>query len=188
MPKTSKQQVQHPLIRLARTAVEIVVREGRIVEPPRPANGKADPTSGVFVTIIKENQLRGCVGTIRPTQPSLEAEVIANAVAAALRDPRFSPLHMDELPDLAYVVDLVEDLKRIHEPGQLQPAEEGLAVQHGRRLGVVLPNTAGITSAADQIELALRRAGIAADDTYTMHRFRVQRYIEASGKYQPDIS
>ena len=188
MPRTSEQQVQHPLIRLARTAVELVVREGRIAEPPRPADGKAEPRGGVFVTIIKENELRGCVGTIRPTQPTLEAEVIASAVAAALRDPRFSPIHMDELPDLAYVVDVVEDLKRIHQPDQLHPAEEGVAVQGSHRLGVVLPNTGGIDTAEAQIELALRRAGLEADAIYSLYRFRVRRYIEASGKYQPAIS
>jgi len=188
MPKTSKQQVQHPLIRLTRTAVELVVREGRIAEPPPPEKGKAEPPAGVFVTIIKDNELRGCVGTIQPTQPTLEAEVIANAVAAALRDPRFSPLQMAELPDLAYVVDVVEDLKRIHEPGQLHPAEEGLAVRGGHRLGVVLPRTSGIDTSEAQIALALRRAGIDPGDIYSLYRFRVRRYIEASGKYQPAVS
>lgn len=187
MARKSKQIVQHPLLVLARIAVETYVREGRIIPvPPKLPDDQRQP-KGVYVSLIKHNELRGCVGSVRPIHESLAAEVIANAINAAHHDPRFRPLQADELFDMAYILDIVEGLQTIT-PEQIDPTNYGVVVQCKKRVGVVLPQTAAIDTAEAQLTLALGRAGLEVGDQYDLYRFRVQRLVEASGKYQPAIS
>jgi MEMO1 family protein len=85
---------------LARQTIETFVHDGLI---PLPA-ARTDLLSfraGCFVSIkTHEGDLRGCIGTIDPVKDSLAEEIIANAVSAATRDPRFTPIRADELPNL----------------------------------------------------------------------------------------
>lgn len=179
--------IDHPLVRLARLAVETYVRDRRLIAPVEPLPADERVRRGVFVTLLRGGAIRGCVGTLRPLQPNLAAETIANAVGAAVGDPRFSPLHIDELHELAYVLDLIGTIERINTLGQLDPACYGLSVRSGRKHGVVLPNVGGIATPEEQHALARRRAGIEPDEPVAIERFTVQRAIELSGSYQADI-
>src|SRR5918911_5017699 len=87
------------LPRLARRTVEVFVGEGRVIAPPRlSADSPLRRPAACFVSIKTEHgDLRGCIGTIEPTRPSLVEELIANAVSAATRDPRFPPVAPEEL-------------------------------------------------------------------------------------------
>src|ERR1044071_2800920 len=94
---------------LARNAVEASVLSGCFVEPPFfPETTTLGKPSACFVCIkTRARELRGCIGTVEPEHATLAAEVIANAVKAATRDPRFSPVSGDELPSLLYSVDVL---------------------------------------------------------------------------------
>ena len=95
----------HPLVALAKSAVENYVKEEKIIEPPSNLPVKFyERKAGVFVTIEKDEQLRGCIGTYLPTRPSIAQELIRNAIAAAKEDYRFGPIQPAELPLLSYTV------------------------------------------------------------------------------------
>ena len=61
-----------------------------------------------FVSLkTRDGELRGCIGTIEPAKNSLAEEIAANAVSAAISDPRFDPVREDELANLVYSVDVL---------------------------------------------------------------------------------
>jgi len=75
------------LVSLARQAVEEYLVRGQVIRPPATARLAR---AACFVCIkTLDGKLRGCMGTVEPSQPSLAEEVIANAINAATRDPRF---------------------------------------------------------------------------------------------------
>ncbi|MFM9587245.1 AMMECR1 domain-containing protein, partial [Streptomyces caniscabiei] len=78
--------------------------------------------------------LRGCIGTIEATQPTLAQEIIANAISASTRDPRFPAIRPEELFDLRINVDVL----KAAEPAtidMLDPARYGVIVTQGFRRG-----------------------------------------------------
>jgi len=132
--------------------------------------------AGAFVSLHKGAALRGCIGTIEPTQPTLAHEVIANAISAASRDPRFAPLTPDELGELDISVDVLEPAEPISSLDELDPTTYGVIVERGRRRGLLLPDLEGIDTPQQQVNIALRKAWITPDEPYRMYRFRVTRY------------
>ncbi len=189
MPNTKPALVvQHPLLKIARIAVETYVRDHVIMPVPFALPDDQATPQGAFVSIVVHKELRGSVGTVRPTQPTLAGEVIHNAIAAAVRDPRFSPVRAAELADLNFIIDLVEELESIAGAAQLDPAQYGVVVRAGRRMGVVLPQISAVNTIGAQLELALRKAGIDSAEHYRLERFCVQRLVPASGDYQQAVS
>lgn len=169
------------LPRLARRTVETFVREGRVVELPQASDESLlrEP-SACFVSIkTEEGDLRGCIGTIEPTRPSLAEELIANAISAATRDPRFLPVTPDELPHLRFSVDVLS----APEPARLEdldPTTYGVIVtdESGRQRGLLLPAIEGVETVAQQVAIAARKAGLRPDAALKLYRFRVKRFNE----------
>ncbi len=164
---------------LARAVVETYVRDGQVISAPDELSELLMQRAGCFVSIkTLAGELRGCIGTIDPLKDTLAEEVISNAIGAATRDPRFRPIRKDELPDLKYSVDVLsppEPCKHV----ELDPKIYGLIIEdeNGRR-GLLLPNLKGIETAAQQIEIASRKAGIRAGAEVKLGRFRSYRYSE----------
>ncbi len=133
-----------------------------------------------FVSIKNlDGDLRGCIGTLSPCYPSLMEELIANAMAAAFRDPRFPPIRELELPSLLFSCDLLEPPQATTFDA-LDPQVLGVIVSQGSRRGVLLPNLEGIDTPRQQVEIAMRKAGIFETSLENLHlmSFRVQRYEE----------
>ena len=82
----------HPLVKLARNTIDAYVKTGKTISIPSYLTDEMKGMAGVFVSIKKHGDLRGCIGTFSPTQPNIAAEVIQNAISAATRDPRFPPV------------------------------------------------------------------------------------------------
>ena len=181
----------HPLVQLARATIEKFVREGKWLKPveaPAPIEGGP---AGVFVTLHKAStgELRGCIGTIEPTEPSLAQETINNAVAAATRDPRFPPIGPRELNDLLIDVSVLYPPEPIDSIDQLDPRRYGVIVQsrpaesgaagrpyRGGRRGLLLPDIPGIDDAETQVAHACQKAWIGPDEPVQLFRFRVEKY------------
>lgn len=165
------------LVRLARASLETFVRTGkRIGVPAGTPPELLHVRSGVFVTLKKDGLLRGCIGTTEPVAESIAAEAMRNAIAAATNDPRYDPVHEDELDELTYTVDVLTSPERIHSEASLDPARYGVIVQNGARRGLLLPNMDGVDSPARQIELARHKAGVNPKEAVRLYRFEVTRH------------
>ena len=128
-----------------------------------------------FVTLKKNGELRGCIGTLEPAEASLGLEIARNAYCSALRDPRFPPVSCDEVEALTCSVDVLSSSEPCT-PADLDPAVYGVIVEAGARRGVLLPALEGIDTVEIQVDIALQKAGIAPDQSYDVRRFLVCRY------------
>jgi AmmeMemoRadiSam system protein A/AmmeMemoRadiSam system protein B len=165
---------------LARETIETYVRDGTAIAAPGNPSELLRLRAACFVTIkTRQGDLRGCIGTIEPAKHMLAEELIANAINAATRDPRFPPVRADELQNLKYSVDILT----APEPAQLEdldPRNYGVIVEeeNGPRRGLLLPHLEGIDTVAQQIEIASRKAGIKPGTPVRLLRFRAERYAE----------
>lgn len=166
-------------VRLARLSLETYLRQGQMLETlprdlPAELTGHA---AGAFVSLHKDRRLRGCIGTIAPTQENLAREIVQNAVSAGTRDPRFPPVRAAELDELEYSVDVLGQPEPVDSPAQLDPKTYGVIVSCGRKRGLLLPDLDGVDTVAEQVDIARRKGGIRADDPYTLQRFKVVRHL-----------
>jgi MEMO1 family protein len=132
--------------------------------------------AGVFVTVRRHQELRGCIGTLEPTYGDTAQEIIENAIAAAFRDPRFTPVCADELADLSISVDILKPLELVGGIGDLNPMRYGVVVRRGKRRGLLLPGIEQITSVEEQIAIARAKGGIKEHEPVKLYRFEVERY------------
>lgn len=135
-------------------------------EAPRitTASAKLKEPSGAFVTIYKNGELRGCIGQITAQKPLIEA-VAEMAEAAALRDPRFSPVRSDELKDLKIEISVLTPFKKIDSPDEIEIGKHGLIIKRGGSMGLLLPQVAteyGWDRTAF-VENTCRKAGLPKD-------------------------
>jgi len=134
--------------------------------------------AGTFVSIHKHGMLRGCIGTIEPTQANVAQEVIQNAISAATRDPRFPPVRPEGLADLDIKVDVLSEPEPVESMDELDPRRYGVIVQSARdwRKGLLLPDLEGVDTVEYQVDIARRKAGIWPDEPIKLYRFEVVRY------------
>jgi AmmeMemoRadiSam system protein A/AmmeMemoRadiSam system protein B len=165
---------------LARSAVETFARTGKQIEAPGNLTALLAARAPCFVSIkTHSGELRGCIGTVEPVKDNLAQEIIANAINAATRDPRFYPVAPEELAELRYSVDVMGS----PEPttlAELDPKIFGVIVEDDseHRRGLLLPDIPGVESATQQVEIAARKAGIQPGAPLKLSRFRVDRYRE----------
>jgi len=168
----------HPLVKLARDTIENYVRYGKTIQPPEELTPEMKKRAGTFVSIHKHGMLRGCIGTIEPTQANVAQEVIQNAISAATRDPRFPPITPDELADLDIKVDVLSEPEPVKSLEELDPKRYGVIVKSARdwRKGLLLPDLEGVDTVEYQVDIARRKAGIRPDEPIELYRFEVVRY------------
>ncbi len=167
----------HPLVKLAKDAIELYIREGKVLNKrDADLSPEMKERSGVFVSLKVRGDLRGCIGTFQPTEPDIANEVIRNAVSAATGDPRFRPVRADELAGLEYSVDVLSAPEQVNSAADLDPKRYGVIVQAGGRRGLLLPDLEGIDAAEEQVGIAMQKAGILPGTRVTLFRFEVKRY------------
>lgn len=165
---------------LARAAVETYVLRGIQIDHSQAGTDLLSARAACFVSLkTLDGQLRGCIGTIEPARETLAEEIVANAINAATRDPRFSPVSAEELSQLRYSVDVLSETEPAT-PADLDPAVYGVVVEDesGSHRGLLLPDLEGVDSVAKQIEIAARKAGIPPQTPIKLARFRVSRFGE----------
>lgn len=165
----------HPVAQLAQQAVERYVRDGAVLKPEA-ATPELRARAGVFVSLHKSGELRGCIGTFEPTRDNVAEEIVANAISSATHDPRFRPVRPDELPELDYSVDILTSPEPVKGPEELDARRYGVIVEAGWRRGLLLPDLEGVDTVEQQIEICRMKAGIGAGEPVRLFRFEVKRY------------
>lgn len=141
-----------------------------------------------FVTLKQNQILRGCIGTIEAHR-SLLSDVKANAQAAALRDPRFSPLRLSELDSIQIEVSVLtpkQPLTFTSETNayeQLQPGIDGVLIEYGRYRGTFLPQVWNQLPSTHEFMMHLKqKAGLPRNfwaEDLRIYRYRVDKWSEA---------
>lgn len=128
---------------LIRARNAIATELGLPTEPEPDAEG-LNAEGAVFVTLTRQGELRGCIGSLEAWRP-LDADVRSNARAAAFSDPRFPPLSEEELPTTRVEVSLLTPATPIHFSDeedavrQLRPGLDGVILECGGNRGTFLP-------------------------------------------------
>ena len=164
-------------VRLARKSLENYVIYGTTIEVPEGLPAElTENRAGAFVSLHKDGNLRGCIGTIAPVRDSLAEEIIENAVSACSRDPRFPAVSADELKWLDISVDVLGEPEPIESAEELDVKRYGVIVTSGGRRGLLLPDLEGVDTPEQQIDIARRKAGIGAGERFSLERFEVIRH------------
>lgn len=164
------------LVELARKAIENYVREKKIISIPSQLTGEMKSKAGVFVSLKKNGDLRGCIGTFAPTTNNVAEEVIRNAIEAAAADPRFAPVSAKELPEITVSVDVLSQPVRVFSESELDAKKFGVIVKSGMRRGLLLPDLEGVDTPKDQISICRRKAGILENEPVELFKFEVRRF------------
>lgn len=170
---------EDPWVKLARRSLETYVKTGqRLTSLPEDLPTEmTTQQAGAFVSLHKNGQLRGCIGTIAPTCDNLAWEIVQNAISACSRDPRFSPVRPDELDELEYSVDVLGAPEPVDSPAALDPKTYGVIVSCSGRRGLLLPDLDGVDSVEAQLSIALQKGGIRENEPYKIERFKVVRHL-----------
>ncbi|MDI6603129.1 MAG: AmmeMemoRadiSam system protein A [Patescibacteria group bacterium] len=185
----------NPYILLAKQAVENFIKEGKIIEPPRDLPEEfLNKRAGTFVTIEKDGELRGCIGTYLPTRVNIAEEIIRNAIAAATEDYRFEPIKIDELPKLSYTVYILSYPEPVKDLKELDPKKFGIIVKTGPltypnqdnvvfdgvvpyKTGLLLPDLDGVDTVEKQIAIACQKGGIDPQrEKIFIYKFTVEKF------------
>jgi len=140
-----------------------------------------------FVTLNKEHNLRGCIGSLIAHRQLLE-DIISNALSAAFNDPRFNPLNFEELSHLTLEVSILTTPQLIEYSDycdllqKIEPKLDGLILKHGSYKGTFLPQVwSQLPSANEFLEHLSYKAG-ATPSIYnshpTIYRYRVEAIEE----------
>ena len=177
----------HPgatLLPIARAAISMALGRSRVAAED--ALWLQEP-GACFVTLTQQGQLRGCIGTLEARR-SLLADVKANAVAAALRDPRFSPLAVTEFEHTEIEVSLLSPMQAMHFDSeadalaQLRPGIDGVVLEFEHYRGTFLPQVWEQLPTANEFLAHLKRkAGLAPGfwaKGVRLHRYSVRKWKE----------
>lgn len=190
------------LLRVARESIELALGKRAAVTFPDPLDARLAAPGASFITLTQAERLRGCMGSLEASQALIE-DVMHNARAAAMRDPRFSPLSAEELgtvqisisalaPPQALLVSSPQDLYE-----QLAAHQPGVIVeqwQHEVRVhkATFLPSVwQQLPSPEHFIRELKRKAGIEADfwsSDLRWYSYRTQSFSEASPQPRTNVT
>jgi AmmeMemoRadiSam system protein B/AmmeMemoRadiSam system protein A len=133
-------QDKKSLLSLARETISRYLTS-QTVPLPRGFTPAAMEQRGVFVTLHKRGNLRGCIGRMSPDRP-LAVLVGAMALQSAFDDPRFTPVTLPEVPDLEIEISVLTPMKPVSGPNDIVVGRDGVLLQKGGRSAVFLPQVA----------------------------------------------
>jgi hypothetical protein len=173
------------LINIAKAAID--QRLGGDIPAPRITASLTQPGAS-FVTLTRNNQLRGCIGSLAARRPLAE-DVRENALAAAFHDPRFKPLTNQEWFDTWVEVSLLSTMQPIPLTSEsevlrtLRPGIDGLVLEHGHHRGTFLPQVWEQLSTPEAFFTNLKRkAGLPPD--FWEEDMKLSRYTVAKWREQ----
>uniref|UniRef100_A0A7C3UIK1 Protein ENL48_03900 n=1 Tax=Geoglobus ahangari TaxID=113653 RepID=A0A7C3UIK1_9EURY len=131
-------------VKLARKAVESYLKDKEIIKER--FSGVFEEMRGVFTTLTKHGELRGCIGFPYPVK-RLDEAIIESAIAAATDDPRFPPVKLEEMDEIIIEVTVLTPPKKVDVPPPERPkaieiGRHGLIVKYKYFSGLLLPQVA----------------------------------------------
>ena len=156
---------QQRLLRAVRATIEAAVRGVSPKEiPDAEWTDRFRAPHGVFVTLKKQGELRGCIGQMDFERP-LWTNALEAASASALEDPRFPPVEPHELPEIVIEVSILNPPEELPEPELFDPLRHGIIVQKGLRHALLLPKVAQEQNwdAEKTLETVCWKAGLPTD-------------------------
>ena len=195
----------NPYVALAKKAIETYVEKREIIEISYDLpKDSLIRKGGAFVTIMKNGNLRGCIGTYLPTQKNIADEIIQNAVAAATEDYRFGPVQKEELSELSYTVYILSKPELVKDIKELNPKRYGIIVKTSpithpdssagsprggtdvvfnghtvAKSALLLPDLEGIDTAEKQISITCQKGGINPNiEKLVIYKFTAKRFTE----------
>jgi len=170
----------NPYTALARKALRTYLESKKTVEPPQDLPKEMlEEKAGVFVTLEKDEELRGCIGTFLPAYNNIAEEVIKNAIAAGTRDNRFLPVIVSEIPKLSFTVSILSKPEQVEGLEDLDPKKYGVIVkgESTNRRGLLLPDLSGVDTPDKQVAICLQKGGInSEEEKVSFYRFTVKKY------------
>ncbi|MFA6254442.1 MAG: AmmeMemoRadiSam system protein B [Patescibacteria group bacterium] len=149
------------LLQVARATIEQYLKEGTIYEP-KIENPKFKEKWGVFVTLTKSGQLRGCIGYIQPIKPLLEA-VRDNAISAAFDDPRFSSVTASELDKIEIEISILT-VPQADTVANIIKGKLGTVLENGNLGATYLPQVwEDLTDPTEFFQSLCRKGGLPKD-------------------------
>ncbi|WP_290596059.1 MULTISPECIES: TIGR00296 family protein [unclassified Archaeoglobus] len=144
MVKLLTQEEGERAVRLAREAIETYLDERKILQ--KRFNGVFAEKRGVFTTLTKQGNLRGCIGFPYPIK-RLDEAIIESAISAAVDDPRFDPVRLSEMDEITVEVTVLTPPEKIEVkprdlPQHVEIGRHGLIVRMGPFSGLLLPQVA----------------------------------------------
>jgi AmmeMemoRadiSam system protein A len=131
---------QKKLLEIARKTILDKLRKGEIEKEPASSEGLERPC-GAFVSLHKQDQLRGCLGTFTSPRPLVNT-VQEMAVSSSQQDPRFPPVQEEEMPDIDIEISVLSPLREIKDTGEIEVGRHGIYITKGFYSGVLLPQVA----------------------------------------------
>ena len=135
----TKEQKQR-LLEIARDSIEGYLKTGKLLN-----FSESDPelakNSGAFVTLNEHGQLRGCIGYVQAMKPLYQA-VAEVAVEAAVNDPRFKPIGLEELNKIDIEISVMSPLEKIEDVNKIEIGKHGIIIKKGVYSGLLLPQVA----------------------------------------------
>lgn len=154
------------LLALARATIRgrLEGRRGETAPPPAPASACAEER-GVFVTLHRRGELRGCIGYPLPMKPLWEA-VREMALAAAFEDPRFPSLAREELDEVDIEISVLTVPRPVAGPRDVRVGVDGIIVSRGPCRGLLLPQVPVEQgwNLEQYVSYGCRKAGLPADE------------------------
>ena len=186
-PRFISPQEEQIILRLSRFTLEKWVREKKYPSENDMKNYEISPAleqkTGVFVSLHKMGELRGCIGDVENTNTILRG-VIENTVNAASKDSRFPPITEDELDNVDIEISVMTPLTLVDDIENIEVGKDGLVIERGFHRGLLLPQVA-VEWGWDRYEFlenTCQKAGLPIDayekkDT-KIFRFRAQVFGE----------
>ena len=177
------------LLEIARASIRHGLDNGTAFSVDRAEiDGPLARTSAVFVTLLRDGQLRGCVGSLEARAPLAQA-VATSAYNAAFRDHRFPELRSAEFHALAIEVSVLSPLEPLEAASRdellaaLQPGVDGLLLEDRGRRATFLPKVwEKIPAPQEFVEQLLLKAGLPPDhwsDSLDIRRYRTLTFAES---------
>lgn len=155
---------QQLLLQIARNAVATYLTS-RSPRLPEVSPGALTELRGIFVSIHKNQELRGCIGNIHPVSP-LYRTVAECAIAAAVGDPRFMPITSAELLAVEFEISVLSPLERVLDTREIEIGKHGLVISKKEARGLLLPQVATTLGWSRErfLEETCKKAGLGPDD------------------------
>lgn len=173
---------QRELLEFARNSI-VAATKGEMLPSPIATSPSFRERRGVFVTLKKGGELRGCIGFIESEDPLIEATQQA-ALKAAHEDPRFDPVTEDELEDITIEISILSPIEQVTDVSSIEIGKHGLILEYGPYRGLLLPQVATEYgwSREEFLEHTARKAGLPPTawnkKGVRLYRFTVQKFSE----------